>query len=165
MKKMGTKRVKLIRLVSVFTLGVALLAIAGGVLHLTVPVGPLADNIAGLFFLLTLGAVNLLVYLDDRNIERKDYLGRRLHLLGYLCLGFVIAGLLALAGLNMLVTLIYSSRFNRLIYGGFVSSTLACSSWERSWAGKTWLRLKGGFHFVAATGLAGGRAGRPVRKY
>ena len=86
MKKMGTKRVKLIRLVSVFTLGVALLAIAGGVLHLTVPVGPLADNIAGLFFLLTLGAVNLLVYLDDRNIERKDYLGRRLHLLGYLCL-------------------------------------------------------------------------------
>jgi len=74
-KKMGTKRVKLIRLVSVFTLGVALLAIAGGVLHLTVPVGPLADNIAGLFFLLTLGAVNLLVYLDDRNIERKDYLG------------------------------------------------------------------------------------------
>ncbi len=147
MKKMGTKRVKLIRLVSVFTLGVALLAIAGGVLHLTVPVGPLADNIAGLFFLLTLGAVNLLVYLDDRNIERKDYLGRRLHLLGYLCLGFVIAGLLALAGLNMLVTLIYSSRFNRLIYGGirFIYFGMLILGAILGW--QNLAAIKGGFPF------------------
>lgn len=111
-------RVKLIRFVSVLTLGASLPAIAGGVVYLTVPAGLPVNNLSGLFFLLALVAVNLLVYLDDRSIERKDYLGRRLHIQGYLCLGFMIAGLLALAVLNMLVAGIYSSRFNRLIYGG-----------------------------------------------
>lgn len=112
------RRVKLINLVSVLTLGLSLLAIAGGVIHLAVPVNIVMDNVLGVFFLLALAAVNLLIYLDDRAVEREDYLGRRLHRRGYLCLAAMIAGLPALAGLNMMVALIYTGRFNRLIYRG-----------------------------------------------
>ena len=51
---MKKRRVKLIYLVSILTLGFSLPAIAGGVVHLAAPVDMVADNIFGLFFLLAL---------------------------------------------------------------------------------------------------------------
>lgn len=115
---MGNRRVKLIYFASVLTLGVSLAAAAGGLLHLVAPVCAAADNIFGLLFLLALALLNLLVYLNDRAVERSDCLGSSLHRLGYLCLTAMIGGLAALAALNLLVAAVYTDRFNRIIYGG-----------------------------------------------
>lgn len=112
------RTVKQIDLLSIVTAGLCLLAILGGLLHLLLPLSPAADNACGIFFLLALASLNLLVYLQDRAVERSDYLGRRLHRWGYLCLAAMIGGLVLLAGLNMLPALLYSSRFNGLIFGG-----------------------------------------------
>lgn len=107
-----------IRLVAILTAGSSLLAILGGLLHLLVPLPPAVDNAGGSFFLIALVSLNLLIYLQDRAVERGDYLGRRLHRRGYLHLAALMGGLPLLAGLNMLPALIHSSRFNGLIYGG-----------------------------------------------
>ncbi len=147
---MKKRRVKLIYLVSILTLGFSLPAIAGGVVHLAAPVDMVADNIFGLFFLLALAAVNMLVYLDDRAVDRNDYLGRRLHRRGYLCLAAMIAGLPAMAGLNLLIALIYTSRFNSLIYGAiyfiYFSSLIlgAALAWQNLAAVKAGFPLRQG---------------------
>ncbi len=113
---MVNRTIKLILTVSILTAGLSLIAIAGGLLHLLVPLPAAADSACGIFFLLALISLNLLIYLQDRAVERSDYLGRRLHRRGYLWLAVLIGGQLLLVGLNMLPALFYSSRFNVAIY-------------------------------------------------
>ncbi len=115
---MGNRGVRLIYFVSAFTLVLSFAAAAGGLLHLAAPVCQAADNIFGILFLSALAALNLLVYLNDRAVERSDCLGRFLHRLGYLCLAAMIGGLTALAALNLLAAALYSDRFNPFIYTG-----------------------------------------------
>ena len=110
--------VKPVYVVSTVTLGFSALAILGGLLHLTVPVCLPADTFLGVLFLLALAALNLLVYLNDRAVDRDDYQGGRLHRRGYLCLAVIIAGLWAMLLLNLLVAAIYTDRFNGLIFAG-----------------------------------------------
>lgn len=117
-ESMGNRRLKLICFVSAFTLGLSLAAAAGGLLHLAVPACRAADNIFGLLFLLALALLNLLVYLNDRAVERSDCLGRFLHRLGYICLAAMIGGLAALAALNLLAAALYSNRCTPFICAG-----------------------------------------------
>lgn len=110
--------VKPIYVVSAVTLGLSVLAILGGLLHLAVPVCLPADTFFGVLFLLALLSLNLLVYLSDRLVDRSDYLGRRLHRRGYLCLAVIAAGLWTMLLLNQLVAVIYTNRFDSLIFAG-----------------------------------------------
>ncbi len=103
---MASGRIKLVHLVSALTLGFSLPAIAGSAIHLAVPLDMAVDNLFGILYLLSLTAIILLIYLDDRFINRENYLGRRLHRRGYICLAAMIAGFAMLACLNMLTALI-----------------------------------------------------------
>ena len=161
---MEKRRVKLICFVSVLTLGLSLPAIAGGAIHLTIPLNVVADNVSGLLFLLALAAVNLLVYLDDRAVEREDYLGRRLHRRGYLCLAAMIAGLPALAGLNLLVALIYTSRFNRLIYGAIYFIYFGILILGAALAWQNLAAVKAGFPLRESCRIGPRESGRGLKK-
>ena len=115
---MASGRIKLVHLVSVLTLGFSLAAIAGSAIHLAVPLNMAVDNFCGILYLLSLTALILLIYLDDRFVDRENHLGRRLHRGGYICLAALIAGFAMMACLNMLTALIYTGRFDFLNYGG-----------------------------------------------
>ncbi len=143
------RTVRLLDHLSALTAGLCLLAILGGLLHLLLPLPPAADNLCGIFFLLALASLNLLVYLQDRAVERDDYLGRRLHRWGYLCMAAMSGGLILLAGLNMLPALLYSSRFNGFIFGGIYLLYFGIPA--------------AGF-FAARANLSAVRAGFPLRR-
>ena len=147
---MRKKGVKPIYIAGVITLVLSLLAILGGLLHLTAPVCLLMDTSFGVLFLLALAALNLLIHLSDRALDRQDYLGRRLHRRGYLCLAAMIAGLWAMLLLNLLVAVIYTNRFDSLIFGAiylFYFGTLilgAFTAWETMAAVKRGFPLQRG---------------------
>lgn len=104
-------------LVSVITMGFSLLAIPGGLLHLTVPLPRWADIFCGIPFLLALVSLILLAYLNDRAVDRHDYLGRLLHRRGYLYLVLIATGLPLIMLLNLMVAVIYTRRYDPVIFG------------------------------------------------
>lgn len=161
---MASGRIKLVHLVSALTLGFSLPAIAGSAIHLAVPLDMAVDNLFGILYLLSLTAIILLIYLDDRFINRENYLGRRLHRRGYICLAAMIAGFAMLACLNMLTALIYTGRLNFLVYGGIYLIYFGLPILGSILAWNNLAAVKGGFPLRMGRCSGALRAGSPGKK-
>ena len=132
-------------LVSLITLGFSLLAILGGVLHLTVPLCRWGDTLCGILFLLAMASQILLVYLNDRAVDRHDYLGQRLHRRGYFCLSLIAGGLLLIMLLNLMVAIVYTRRYDPFIFGAIYFLYFAIPTTGALAARETMLAVKRGF--------------------
>lgn len=98
-----------IKRVSLLALVLNVISIISGIIYIVIPVYSIFWDIFGVILLITLFNNLLLAYLNAKKLNKSNELGKKLNLLNYVYLAYVMIAMLGMMEANLLISITYSN--------------------------------------------------------